>query len=154
MLQKVQWLPYRTCISLSPLYWFIQFILILRQNWFWIIVYKLERGSADTSQITVKYCPLIITYHKVPALQTEHQVFIFQSKVSNANRSRVAQYIMIPKFISQYFYNSIFHTVSQTINTSITLNSCGNSLQIYCKIQNLLYPNQKVSFNLGIQRSR
>lgn len=53
VLQKVQWLPYRTCISLYPLYWFIQFIMILRQSCFQIIVYKLQRGSADTSQITV-----------------------------------------------------------------------------------------------------
>lgn len=80
VLQKVQWLPYRTCISLSPLYWFIQFTRILRKSWFWIIVYKLERGSADTSQITVKYCPLITTYHKVHALQTEHQVLSISVK--------------------------------------------------------------------------
>lgn len=80
VLQEVQWLPYRTCISLSPLYWFIQFIMILRQSCFWIIVYKLEHGSADTSQITVKYCPSIITYHKVPALQTEHQGFSISFK--------------------------------------------------------------------------
>lgn len=80
VLQEVQWLPYRTCISLSPLYWFIQFMMILRQSWFWIIVYKLEHGSADTSQITVQYCPLIIMYHKVPALQMEHWVFSISVK--------------------------------------------------------------------------
>lgn len=54
--------------------------MILRQSWFWIIVYKLERGSADTSQITAQYCPLIITYHKVPALQIEDQVFSISVK--------------------------------------------------------------------------
>lgn len=75
VLRKVQWLPYRACVSLSLLYWFIQFIMILRQIWFWISVYKLEHGSADTSHITVQYCPLISMYHKVPALQMEHQVF-------------------------------------------------------------------------------
>lgn len=80
VLRKVQWLPYRTFISLSPLYWFIQFIMVLRQSWFWIIVYKLEHGSADTSQITVQYCPLNITYHKVPALQEEHQAFSISVK--------------------------------------------------------------------------
>lgn len=52
VLQKVQWLPYRTCISFFPLYWFIQFVMILRQSCFQV-VYKLKRGSADTSQITV-----------------------------------------------------------------------------------------------------
>lgn len=88
MLQEVQWLPYRTCISLSPLYWFIQFIMILRQNCFQI-VYKLQHGSADTSQITVQYCPLITTYHKVPALQMEHRVFSISIKVSNIDHTRV-----------------------------------------------------------------
>lgn len=53
---------------------------------------------------------------------------VFQSKVSNAELTRIAQYIMIPKFIIQYFYNSNFHTVSQTITTHIKLNSCGNCL--------------------------
>lgn len=89
VLQKVQWLPYRTCISLSPLYWFIQFIMILRQSCFQIIVYKLHYGSADTSQITVQYCPLITMYHKVPALQMEHQVFSISIKVSKADHARV-----------------------------------------------------------------
>lgn len=55
VLQKVQWLPYRRQKMYFSLfsYWFIQFIMIFRQSRFWIIVYKLERGSADTSQITV-----------------------------------------------------------------------------------------------------
>lgn len=49
---QVQWLPYRTCVPFSPLCWFIKFIMVLRQSCFQI-VYKLQRGSADTSQITV-----------------------------------------------------------------------------------------------------
>lgn len=46
---------------------------------------------------------------------------------------------MIPKLIIQYFCNSNFQAVSQTINTYVKLNSCGNSLfgntakyRIYC----------------------
>lgn len=46
---------------------------------------------------------------------------------------------MIPKFILQYFCNSNFQTVSQTINTYIKLNSHGTCLfgdtvkyRIYC----------------------
>lgn len=88
VLQEVQWLPYRTYISLSPLYWFIQFSMILRQNCFQI-VYKLQHGSADTSQITAQYCPLITMYHKLPVLQMEHQEFSISIEVSNTDRTRV-----------------------------------------------------------------
>lgn len=108
VLQEVQWLPYRTCISFSPSCWFIKFITVLRQSCFQI-VYELQHGSADTSPITFRNCLLCTT--EVPALQTEHRVFSISINICNIIDHARVPYIMISKFIRQYFYNTNFHTV-------------------------------------------
>lgn len=81
------------------------------------------------------------TLHTTKYLHSKRSIrySVFQSKVSKADHTRVAQYIMIPKFIIQCFCNSNFQAVSQTINTYIKLNSHGNCLfgdsakyRIYC----------------------
>lgn len=107
VLQEVQWLPYRTYISFSPSCRFIKFIMVWRQSCFQI-VYKLQRGSADTSQITVRNCLLCTT--EVPALPKEHRLFSISINICNIIDHARVPYIMIFKF-RQYFYNSNFHTV-------------------------------------------
>lgn len=121
------------CTGLFNLLWFCDKagfgLLFTNWNMALQIPHKLQSNIVLQSLRTTKYL------HSKQSIKDS----VFHSKVSNADHTRVAQYIMISKFIIQYFYNSNFHTASQTINTYIKLNSCGNCLfrdtakyRIYC----------------------
>lgn len=91
------------CTGLFNLLWFCDKAVfgLLFTNWNTAlqIPHKLQSNIVLQSLRTTKYL------HSKQSIKDS----VFHSKVSNADHTRVAQYIMISKFIIQYFYNSNFH---------------------------------------------